>query len=78
MSQTQPGSEGFFKEMVKYLQTYGIPPVLRQRALTTMVSRLVKEDRHFEANELRELIHGLDVEPDAIYTEMVFTAEYYF
>lgn len=64
--------------MVRYLQTYGIPAVLRQRALTALVSTLVREGRHFEANELREMINGLEVQPDAIYTEMVFSAEYYF
>ena len=66
------------KELVASLQYYQIPPVLKLRALGCYSKMLLVQSRHFEANEVIELMGHILVPDGAYLQELIFVPEYYF
>ena len=67
-----------FEQMIKYLKSYNITPALKTRALKAFLIQLQRDERHYEANEVSEIIDGIEPDSEHSINEYIFTADYYF
>lgn len=81
--QTSSKSLELTQDILKYLNRYHISNSLKRRALSVYMMLLTKEERHFEANEVFEMIDAITSDDAAtidaeLMEEMIFTPDYFF
>jgi hypothetical protein len=72
------GMEAEITQILRYLSSYSLPACLKKRFLAAYMLHLQKEARHFECNEIFDLIYFIEEDEDAVLQELIFTSDFYF